>query len=1272
MLRAAIALAALVLTVAGVQGMPLVTVPSLGTPPTVDGVLSAGEWELASGPGLFRLLGGSVAQLQPEVFVTYDAANLYVAARLPLPEGANPRATATQHDGAVWEDDAFEIFLAPGGVGAPYYQFIVNATGVQWESVGKDATWGADWTAKTGRARGCWSAEAMIPFAALGVSAPVNGTTWAANFAWDCQTPSAAISTWAPVEKGLHDPLHFGTLRFQSDAPPVAVTAPRFREGGSREAWVKWGPSTADLKAEWVLTHDGVVVPQDMNLSCATGGREHGEFGLVVKVPQREGWDAPGAYGLALTVSRDGQIVWAGEAPMTVRDPLTVGVEKYWLEGKLAVTADATGAGRMPTELQVGVKLCDAEGKVWAEAPPQRPGRDGKLRCELDVKAAAAGRYQLVADLQDAGGKGIYRTTVALEKPERPQWLGSQAGISDEVLAPWTPLRVNGTKVMPWGRTYDFGSLPFPRSVVTAGEDVLAGPITLVGRVNGKEIQWVGPDSQVTRVRGNAVTLATEASSGGLDCSGTVRLEYDGMIRSDFRLIPRGEVTLEALSLEMPIKPQHAKYLYHWPGRWGSAYNAGALPPEGFHGPFKPFLWLGDESRGLCWFSESDRNFFGDGKANVIDIAREGDRVVLRVNMVTTPQALKGPLDYTFGFEATPVKPMTPDVWDYRISHAGNYDLPTRVHARSASITYPAKGNLNPEQGTFECWVRPHFDPYPEVDPKDPGRGALNRNLFDLDLGGGAHVGFYWNIDDRGMRLYFKQGDGYPLLLSTHPRWKAEEWHHVAFTWGNAACIYLDGVKEAEKAFRGLPTGDMEKATIHLGLPPSDMDIDEVRISGVARESFDLTRPPVADAQTLLLDSLDENFTPNGARATSPAKGAGGVVSGGEFLEGRFGRALGMAPGGKPQTELDFLAACGVRTICFHEHWTDIQAYPATTHGEQLHALVAACHGKNIQLLLYHGYEMSDIAPEWDNYHDECLVYPRAGGYTRNPPQKAYIVCYRSPWQDFLADGLEKEIAEYDTDGVYLDGTSEPWGCRNTHHGCGYVKPDGSIGTTYPIFATREMMRRIYTIVKHHNPQGQVNVHQSTCMTIPTLAWATSYWDGEQFGGIERGPYALDVLPLDAFRCEFMGHNWGVPAEFLCYNRPYTMHEAMAFTLLHDVLVRNNLGEESKLWKLMDDFGRKEAEWLPYWSNGDYVRTSTEDLKVSLYNRPGKGVVAVISNLGRQEVAGTVSFDFSRLQQPAGLVAEDVMAGGEVPVKGTALNLTLNPLDYKVLWLRTP
>jgi hypothetical protein len=271
-----------------------------------------------------------------------------------------------------------------------------------------------------------------------------------------------------------------------------------------------------------------------------------------------------------------------------------------------------------------------------------------------------------------------------------------------------------------------------------------------------------------------------------------------------------------------------------------------------------------------------------------------------------------------------------------------------------------------------------------------------------------------------------------------------------------------------------------------------------------------------------------------------------------------------------------------------------------------------------------------------------------------------------------MADGIARAMDEYDLDGVYLDGTADTWECRNTKHGCGYVKPDGSIGSTYPIFATREMMKRIWMIVKSRDPNGIINVHQSTVMTIPTIAFATSYWDGEQLGGIERGKWSLDLLPLEAFRCEFMGHQWGVPAELLCYNRPYTYSEAMSFSLLHDVLVRGSLGSglemESKLWKAMDRFGRKQAKWLPYWNNQDYVATDSNDTKASLYTRGKDGVMVIVSNLGKDPRDVQVRLNLKSLGLPGGVSARDVLNDQEVPItQEGAIQQKLNPLDFRVI-----
>lgn len=669
-----------------------------------------------------------------------------------------------------------------------------------------------------------------------------------------------------------------------------------------------------------------------------------------------------------------------------------------------------------------------------------------------------------------ASGVGLWAAGICLamawaaeeQAPAKPWWLGSRAGITDRLLPPWTPVEATDGQVNVWGRTYQFqGPLPMPTGVETRQKQVLAGPVALVGKAEGQEIRWTGGVCKLVESRPSAARLQGQADSAHLQCEGTITVEQDGMLRCDLVLRPKkAPVNLEELVLEMPMPAEHAKYFHFYPGRWGSSYNSRSLPPEGLKSEFKPFFWLGDEERGLSWFSESDRNFFHPKGVQPIQVVRRDGQTVLRVLLVSQAQKLQEPLEYTFGFQATPVKPDRPDAWDFRTVHMGGYNL-------------------------------------------------------------------------------------------------------------------------------------------------------------------------------------DEAF-------------------------------------------LDRLVQAGVRTMCFHEHWTDIQAYPATTHGETLRRLAEGCKKRNIQLLLYLGYEMSTIAPEWPQWHEECLVAPRAGGYKRTyqpqPDQTAYIVCYRSVWQDFLAAHLEKLLKEYPISGVYLDGTANPWGCRNTKHGCGYKRPDGSIGTTYPIFSTRSMMKRIYTLVREHVPDGQVNVHQSTCMTIPTLAFATSYWDGEQLQSLKRPEkfeQVMEILPLDAFRAEFMGKNWGVPAELLHYaSGPFKRSEAMAAALLHDVPVRpgsmQDLEELAKIWKLWEQLGRHEADWIPYWVEDARIKTNKPEIKVSLYNRPGRGLAAVVVNTSGQEVEAEVHLDLAGLGHPKPLRAKNVLTDAELPLAEGRLQVRLPSLGFLLLHAQAP
>ena len=129
----------------------------------------------------------------------------------------------------------------------------------------------------------------------------------------------------------------------------------------------------------------------------------------------------------------------------------------------------------------------------------------------------------------------------------------------------------------------------------------------------------------------------------------------------------------------------------------------------------------------------------------------------------------------------------------------------------------------------------------------------------------------------------------------------------------------------------------------------------------------------------------------------------------------------------------------------------------------------------------------------------------------------------------------------------------------------------------------------------------------------------------------------------------------------------------MSFTLLHDVLVRGSLGGslelESKLWHAMDDFGREQAKFIPYWEAAGCFRTNADAVKASGYSRGAKGVMLVVSNLGKDAADARVQLDRKALGLPADarLTATDVVEDTEVPLDGDALSFPLESLDFKVV-----
>ena len=336
---------------------------------------------------------------------------------------------------------------------------------------------------------------------------------------------------------------------------------------------------------------------------------------------------------------------------------------------------------------------------------------------------------------------------------------------------------------------------------------------------------------------------------------------------------------------------------------------------------------------------------------------------------------------------------------------------------------------------------------------------------------------------------------------------------------------------------------------------------------------------------------------------------------------------------------LDRFKRLGVKTLYLHEKWNDIQNSPLLTEetAERLKIIVSEAHKRGIKVIPYFGYEISSFSPHWGEMGKEIKRMPGEEYYDthwyRYPWQRDLIVCYNSKWQDVLSEGIEKLTEEFGIDGIYLDGTIRPMSCANEAHGCGYRDSEGKLHATYPVWAVRELMKKLYRIVNSRG--GVINAHGSAAFTLAAMPYCHSMWEGEMIQA-QMMHGEIKELPEGHFRSVFQGRNFGMPMYMLCYSNPptWTFSQALSMTLPLGILPKAvDSGEPleimSEIWKIIDKFNFKNAAWKPYFNN-DLYKSSNDNVKVSYYENDGKYLI-FIANTTECRVEAEITFGDKKL-----------------------------------------
>jgi hypothetical protein len=620
--------------------------------------------------------------------------------------------------------------------------------------------------------------------------------------------------------------------------------------------------------------------------------------------------------------------------------------------------------------------------------------------------------------------------------------------------APYTPVEAAPSGFRCLGRKTELGALLLPEQILSAGQPLLAGPVRIV--TEPALLDGAKGKSRVTETSGDKAVWEWAGESQGFRIAARMTGECDGFCWYDIELAPKRPLRLSSIRLEIPRPAATARYLHTANFTW-SHFSQG-LPEAGgkWSDKFTPYVWLGDEERGLAWCAESDRGWLLREPKRALEVQTTGSVVVLRVNVLDHEEELSAPVTLRFGLQASPVKPV--------------------------SFAWRAKARL--------------------------------------------------------------------LHGVNYESWKAG-----------------------------------------------------------------------ADGRTLL----------------------------------------------------DRVQEAGVRTVVFHQDWSEYYGQVTPWGSGRLRQLISECHKRDLKLLVYVGYGLARSAPELKGHHDAWSAVPLIPWTTpsRTEFEAFDATCARSGWADWLVRGLDRLFSEYELDGLYFDGTTEAWRCQNQQHGCGWKDAGGKDHPEYPILAVRQMMRRIAEVVHAHRPNAILDVHMSASLSLPTLAFCDSYWNGEQFESYTAGDKF--ELPLHAFRTEFMGYAHGLEAEFLCYEKhPFTLDEAIALAWLHGVEVRpfpDSLSRISPIWSALDHFGASAAGWLPYWKSPG-ATAPDESVKISAYVKPGNALLFV-SHLKREPGSSQVQLDRRRLGLKQGtLSAVDALTGAAVALEDDTLPLTFEGMTFRLIEVR--
>ncbi len=884
--------------------------------------------------------------------------------------------------------------------------------------------------------------------------------------------------------------------------------------------------------------------------------------------------------------------------------------------GELSGAMAAIGTGAIEC---VNLDIVDFHGRRSHRPIAVEPGRVQPLWFVVRVPAELpAGDYRGTFELSGAGRTTPVTVglTVAGEvlpdggvgdnwRLARLAWLNSTLGWDDTVPAPYTPIERDGATWRVLGREIRFGADGLPESIRSNGRELLAGPMRCVAVAGGREVLFDPGAAEATAVGDDRSERVVSAAGAAGALAGELRtaLESDGMLACEWRLTARSAVTLDDVTLLLPVRSEAAPYWMGLGERGGRRH--GGIQWKWDAKRAANYFWLGDAGGGIQLHLPGDGPFFEpmsvtpstewhNGGAGGIDVSEEGDAVLVRAYSGARRLEANESVVFRFRLLVTPFHPQSPERWQWRFKGwgAGAGNIGSIFHAERGNpyinypfaeldnlaeevekirtlvpgggLQYPAAGRTGADSGSMEVEFKLNFDPAAVTD--ETMRSVIelfwpdNYSSFGLFLGpeGRLRLHVIVNQPERGLTSI-------PFIWWSEPLppWREGEVHRLGVSWQEGeASIWADG-----KLFASTPldlgqywnTEQMERAvfSLHGGL-----------WVGAVRASKEAMRENPGP-----LTASGEFFDPVGSAGELRPRGvAGSLVGNWSFADGWLRLDGSGAAAGREATLYDTAREMSVHAP---ELWA-LRSLPDPIFG-RVNYLYAVTGGQMIE------------AGGGDPWLREHLIDGYAPAW-RTPTYSGEMdmaVGMLAPtrWHNFYLAGVDYLSRRFPINGIYLDAFG----------------------------GGREVAKRLRKILLRNLPEtghlwwhggnnyDYLENHSSIFSTqMDSMAFFSQAWSGE---GVDfsRGK--------DYYLIELSAIPFGPGAEMLEPGKGGNPWRGMIYGMSG-----RDHRSAAAMYGLWDDFGIGSAAMLGYWDEACPVRTDNPEIPATVYLRHGEAALIALAH----------------------------------------------------------